>query len=590
MAATAAYLGVEGGITHAIISSHFRGNDDVELLGGFASFRDVAIALTTGQARFGVFPIDNVISGTFHNGYDLIAQYSLHPLKEIIWRMDYRLLGIPGASIAGLRRVVAYPFVLEACGRFLATLSAAHAEPAIETGTAARAVAESKDPSVAVIASSQAADRYGLVELASRISDAPHDFTRYLLVEGGPREEWTPPSGRARRTSLTFQLRNEQGALLECLKPMTTAGVNVSKIESRAKLEKPYELSFYMDIDADVAAPEVAPALDAMRAQTLELRVLGSYEYEPIDGTKPAFTSRESDHDTAPPSSIRAPAASKSWPKAARESKPGGTVVRIEGVEIGGDDFVVIAGPCSVESHDQIVTTAKFVREHGAVLLRGGAFKPRTSPYAFQGMGWEGVDMLAEAGRIAGLPVVSEVMSVDQVERMEQSVDMLQIGARNMQNFDLLKAVGRAKKPVLLKRGLSATLDELLAAAEYILASGNPDVVLCERGIRTFETATRNTLDLSAVPVLRERTHLPIIVDPSHGVGVRRWIPPLMLAAKAVGAHGIVVEVHPNPAVAKSDADQALRFQQFVDTMGDLRAMPAYRSRGETGRRRAIDG
>jgi 3-deoxy-7-phosphoheptulonate synthase len=207
-------------------------------------------------------------------------------------------------------------------------------------------------------------------------------------------------------------------------------------------------------------------------------------------------------------------------------------------------------------------------------MLRGGAFKPRTSPYAFQGMGWEGLALLAEAGRETGMPIVSEVMSVDQVERMGQSVDMFQIGARNMQNFDLLKAVGKTHIPVLLKRGMSASLDELLSAAEYILSEGNPDVVLCERGIRTFETATRNTLDLSAVAVLREKTHLPIMVDPSHGVGVRRWIRPLCRAAKAVGANGILIEVHPNPAVALSDADQALTYADYEEIVADLARIP----------------
>jgi 3-deoxy-7-phosphoheptulonate synthase len=272
------------------------------------------------------------------------------------------------------------------------------------------------------------------------------------------------------------------------------------------------------------------------------------------------------------------PPAAKNWPRAARTSRPAGTQIRVGGALVGGGDFVVAAGPCSVESREQILDAAEAVRARGAVMLRGGAFKPRTNPYAFQGLGWEGVDLLAEAGRATGLPTVSEVMSVDQVERMARSVDVLQIGARNMQNFDLLKAVGRTSRPVLLKRGLSATLDELLAAAEYVLSEGNPHVVLCERGIRTFETATRNTLDLSAVPVLRERTHLPILVDPSHGVGVRRWIRPLARAAKAVGADGIIVEVHPNPAEAKSDADQALTFTDFEEIVGDLGEIPRFGS------------
>jgi 3-deoxy-7-phosphoheptulonate synthase len=243
-------------------------------------------------------------------------------------------------------------------------------------------------------------------------------------------------------------------------------------------------------------------------------------------------------------------------------------------VRVGDGDFVIIAGPCSVESRAQILQTAHAVGASGATMLRGGAFKPRTSPYAFQGLGWEGVDLLVEAGRVANLPTVSEVMTVEQVDRMAQRVDVLQIGTRNMQNFDLLRAVGRVRLPVLLKRGMSATLDELLAAAEYILSEGNPNVMLCERGIRTFESATRNTLDLSAVPVLRERTHLPVLVDPSHATGVRRWIRPLCRAAKAVGAHGIIVEVHPNPPEALSDKEQALTFNDFAQITADLARIP----------------
>ena len=262
------------------------------------------------------------------------------------------------------------------------------------------------------------------------------------------------------------------------------------------------------------------------------------------------------------------------FPRVSRVSRPEGSALQIGGVRIADGEFVIVAGPCSVESREQILETAEAVRARGAMMLRGGAFKPRTSPYAFQGLGWEGVDLLAEAGRASGLPTVSEVMTIDQVERMAERIDVLQIGARNMQNFDLLKAVGRAGRPVLLKRGLSATIDELLAAAEYILAEGNPNVILCERGIRTFEPATRNTLDLSAVPVLRERSHLPVFVDPSHGVGVRRWIAPLCRAAKAVGAHGLLVEVHPNPPEAKSDKEQALTFDDFADVMSELESIP----------------
>ena len=250
------------------------------------------------------------------------------------------------------------------------------------------------------------------------------------------------------------------------------------------------------------------------------------------------------------------------------------TAIEIGDIRVADGEFVIIAGPCSVESREQILETALWVSTHGAALLRGGAFKPRTGPYAFQGLGWEGVDLLVEAGRASNLPTVSEVMAVEQVERMALSVDVLQIGARNMQNFDLLRAVGRTTRPVLLKRGLSATIEELLSAAEYILAEGNPNVILCERGIRTFERVTRNTLDLSAVPVLREYTHLPVLVDPSHGVGVRRWIPALCRAAKAVGAHGLLLEIHPHPAEARSDGEQAITFGDFETIVEELDRIP----------------
>jgi chorismate mutase/prephenate dehydratase len=255
---------------------------------------------------------------------------------------------------------------------------------------------------------------------------------------------------------------------------------------------------------------------------------------------------------------------------ASREYKSEDTVIDVRGVRIGGDGLVVIAGPCAVESFEQILACAREVKEQGGHILRGGCFKPRTSPYSFQGLGYEGLDMLVEAGRKYRLPVVTEVLSPEDVERVAEKSDVLQIGARNMQNFTLLSEVGRARRPVMLKRGMSSSLDELLQAAEYILAGGNQQVFLCERGIRTFETATRNTLDVSAVPVLRGRTHLPVAIDPSHAAGKRELVAPLAVAGKAVGAHAIMVEIHPDPEKALSDGPQALRFPEFSELMARL--------------------
>jgi 3-deoxy-7-phosphoheptulonate synthase len=256
-----------------------------------------------------------------------------------------------------------------------------------------------------------------------------------------------------------------------------------------------------------------------------------------------------------------------------REFHPNDTVVDLGGAPVGGDHFTVIAGPCAVESHEQLRDTAIAVQQAGAVALRGGAFKPRTSPYSFQGLGREGLDILQRVGRELGLPTVTEVMEVEDVEVAAERVTCLQIGARNMQNFRLLTAVGRTRRPVLLKRGLAAKVEDLLLAAEYIVAEGNDQVILCERGIRTFETATRNTLDLNAIPFIKQRSHLPVLVDPSHGTGVRDFVLPMARAAAACGADGVIVEVHVDPSKALSDGYQSLDPQGFARMMRELRAL-----------------
>jgi chorismate mutase/prephenate dehydratase len=253
-----------------------------------------------------------------------------------------------------------------------------------------------------------------------------------------------------------------------------------------------------------------------------------------------------------------------------RQHKPQDTLVQIGALRIGGDQFITIAGPCAVESRQQIFDTAKVVREHGGQLLRGGCFKPRTSPYSFQGLGKAGLDYLREAGHHFGLPIVTEVIRAEDVSLLSASSDVLEISARNMQNFTLLKAVGRTMRPVILKRGILASIEEWLEAAEYILAQGNQQVILCERGIRTFETSSRTTLDLSAIPLLKTLTHLPVIIDPSHAVGQRELVEPMVKAAKAVGAHGIMLEVHPDPEHAQSGGPESLNFEQFSRLMQSL--------------------
>ena len=270
------------------------------------------------------------------------------------------------------------------------------------------------------------------------------------------------------------------------------------------------------------------------------------------------------------------------YKNANRRFHPDDTVIEVRGRRIGGGGLAVIAGPCSVETEDQLMRTAIAVKEAGADFLRGGAFKPRTSPYAFQGLGKEGIDLLIQARKETGLPIVTEIMDLSDLD-LFADVDIVQVGARNMQNFTLLKALGRCDKPVLLKRGLSATLQELLMSAEYIISEGNSKVILCERGIRTFEPETRNTLDISAVPLLREKTHLPIVIDPSHATGISSLVEPMSLAAVTAGADALEIEVHTDPKNAWSDGAQSLTPEQFALSMKKIRALESFVS-SELGR------
>ncbi len=287
-------------------------------------------------------------------------------------------------------------------------------------------------------------------------------------------------------------------------------------------------------------------------------RKLGDVTFEAMDGVEKTV------------------AISKSYKLASREFHPRSSVVDVAGVKIGDGTPVVMSGPCAVESREQLFEAADIVKKAGAQFLRGGAYKPRTSPYSFQGLEEQGLKFLAEARERTGLKVVTEVTTVEAVDRVAAYADMLQVGARNMQNFGLLKAVGKSGKPVLLKRGLAATLDEWLNAAEYIMNEGNPDVVLCERGIRTYETYTRNTLDLSAVAAVKHLSHLPIIVDPSHGTGKWRMVQPMAYAAIAAGADGLMIEMHPNPAKALSDGPQSLTPEHFERVMNGVKKLAAF--------------
>ena len=321
---------------------------------------------------------------------------------------------------------------------------------------------------------------------------------------------------------------------------------------------------------------DIAALAEQFKAQGLEVGVTNGVGCT-ILGLVGDTTAVDMDKISINPHVERVMRVQEPYKKANRKFHPEDSVVDVQGVKIGGGNFGVIAGPCSVESEEQVTGIARSVKASGACMLRGGAFKPRTSPYSFQGMGVEGLDLLLEAKADTGLPIVSEIMAPRMVEVFEEKVDLVQIGARNMQNFDLLKEVGKMSKPILLKRGLSNTYEEWIMSAEYIMAGGNENVILCERGVRTFETYTRNTLDLSAIPAIRKMSHLPIVVDPSHAAGMYWMVEPLALAATAIGADGLLIEVHNDPPHAKCDGQQSLTPEKFDELMKKVNSLRAWR-------------
>lgn len=328
-------------------------------------------------------------------------------------------------------------------------------------------------------------------------------------------------------------------------------------------------------MNADATQADIEGVISAIEEKGLEAKVMEGAHQKIVgvigDKTKLAATPLDAMHGVETTVAI-----SKSYKRASREFHPASTVVDIRGIKIGDGTPVVMAGPCAVESREQLLETAQLIKAGGAQFIRGGAYKPRTSPYAFQGLEEEGLKYLAEAREKTGLAVVTEVTVVEAVDTVAAYADLLQVGARNMQNFGLLKAVGRAGKPVMLKRGLAATIDEWLNAAEYIMNEGNPNVILCERGIRTYETYTRNTFDISAIPAIKHLSHLPIIADPSHGTGKWRMIKPVSLASIAAGADGLIIEVHPNPARALSDGPQSLTPENYRDLMASVQKLSRF--------------
>jgi chorismate mutase/prephenate dehydratase len=579
-----AFQGIDGSYSHLAGRSHFAAanagqNTYPAKFVGFGSFQDAVRAVESGECDFGLLPIENTTSGAINDVYDLLLNSNVAIVGERKFLVQHCLVAREEVPVSHLKRIYASPLSVAECSAFLARVPDCSVEFSNDSARAVKRLQEDTDRLHAAIASEEAADMLGLTVIQRDIGNQEANFTRYIII--AKNQVQVDPRIPA-KTSIVMHTLNKPGALVEALLVFRERGINLTKLESRPIPTNSWEEMFYVDFLGNVAAPEVKAALAELTKCVRFTKVLGCYpacDIEPVSTPRQEVVTVETQQSPSPASTTtanptaKAPSKDKGYMLATREHKPANTVIDVGGVKIGDGNFLVIAGPCSVESREQIIACAKHARANGAHILRGGVFKPRTSPYSFQGLGYEGLDLLVDAGKAFGLPVITEVMTTEDVERVAEKADIIQIGARNMQNFSLLKVIGQTRTPVMLKRGMSSSIEELLQAVEYILAGGNQQVFLCERGIRTFETATRGTLDISAVPVLKARTHLPVFVDPSHAAGVRELVPPLAMAAKAVGADGIIVEFHPEPEKALSDGPQALRFPQFETLMSNLRKM-----------------
>ncbi len=573
-----AIQGIEGSYSYLASTQFFAHNEEELIFLYKETFEEVVQAVEKGEADYAVLPIENTTSGGINEVYDLLLHTTLSIVGEEKFQVKHCLIGTQEATISKLTKIFTHYQGASQCSKFLASLPNCEISFYSDTAMSAKKIVEENNPAYGAIASEEAANLFNVKILKRNIANQTENYTRFLVCSRKPKEvDLRIPA----KTSLVMATAHTPGSLAKAIAVFHKYNVNMTKLESRPILGNPWEEMFYLDFEGNIADKEIRQLLDELGKYTRFLKILGTYPSKDIVKTKIDSFNHDSVKSDSPEKIEKTPAkpvvkkskVKRSYKLASRDYKPEDTIIKIGDIEIGGNNFIVIAGPCSVESHEQIFACAGEAKEHGAHILRGGCFKPRTSPYSFQGLGFEGLNELEAAGKTFGLPVITEVLAPDQVEAVARQADILQIGARNMQNFSLLKEVGRCHRPVMLKRGMMSSLDELLNAAEYILSQGNRQVILCERGIRTFETATRNTLDLSAIPILKELTHLPIIVDPSHAIGQRDKVVPLAKAAKVVGAHGIMVEFHPEPEKALSDPDQALRFDQFEEMMRDLRKL-----------------
>ena len=573
-----AYQGVEGAYSFLAGEKFFRGQLDNCSFEGYKSFADVVAAVENGQADYAMLPIENTTAGSINAVYDLLLATKLNIVGEEVFPVQHCLLGIEKAPLSTIRRIYSHYQALAQCSDFLSRLKNCDQETYMDTAEAAKKISAEADPSQAAIASEEAGRIYGLKVLKRNLANQRENFTRFVVVAPRPSQV---DSRVPCKTSLVLSTGHHEGALLKALAILDEHKINLTKLESRPMQGSPFTYIFYLDFEGNASDPKIQEALVRLSGATNYLRILGTYPRERHDKTRPSTRSRVPEKTDVEEEAAPAPAPGEGAAPAGGGNgegrnltdlaiKPEGTILQLGETELGGSEYVVFAGPDCISSMDQIGAHARQVSECGAMVLHGSCLEASDSPFKTRRINFDLLDVLTTAGKDFGLPVMTEVESVLDVAQAAQLADLLKIGPRNMQNFSLLEEAGKTGRPIVLCRGLSATNDEFLEAAECVLVQGNQQVILCERGTRIDERNPRNTLDLGTVASIRQMTHLPVLIDPSRAIDNSGLVLPLASASRAFGAHGLVVDVRQNGNENPETDSLTLGFDEFSKLMSDL--------------------
>ncbi|TCI05159.1 3-deoxy-7-phosphoheptulonate synthase [Corallincola luteus] len=561
-----AFLGDKGSYSYLAMRKYFSRTCDDLVERGCTSFSQIINEVESGTADYAMLPIENTSSGGITQVYDVLQHTTCSIVGEMTLPVEHCLLTAVPSSESQINTIYAHFQPAQQCSEYLDSLTGIKIESCDASSAAFLKVSELKDPHVAAIGSADGGELYGLTPIKTGLANQKENFSRFIVIARKPVQvaEQIPA-----KTTLIMSVEQKPGSLVEALLVMREHGLNMCKLESRPIQGNPWEELFYIDVEGNLQSSHMQSALEALTRITRYLKVLGCYPSEEVSPTHVPLDKLPLPNNTATSASKTESAAASAHSLVARNGHPD-TEIRVRHTVIGSDQFITIAGPGIIESQEQLNACAQQAKECGAAILRGALYPPQINQDGNLPNEQQSLQYLREAGLRFDLPFITEVHHPEQVTETARQADLLQIGARNMQNIELLQEVGRTHRPIILKRGLMASLDELLQAAEVIMAQGNRQVILCERGIRTFEGASRQTLDLGAIPALKSMTHLPVIVDPTHAISHINQLAPLVYAAKAAGANGIILDIHPQPAAALSDGE-TLDFDSFAEIMSELR-------------------